>query len=58
MSFGFEYGLRAENLKTNLVRAIDPGGKAGEIIREESSGGTPVVPQLMKTKKGLSPPCM
>lgn len=40
MNFGFEYGLRAENLKTSLVSAIDPGGKAGEIIREESSGGT------------------
>lgn len=56
MNFGFECGLRTGNLKPSLVRATDPGGKAGEIIREESSGGTPVVPQLMKTKKGLNPP--
>lgn len=40
MNFGFECGLRVENLKTSLVRAKDPGGKTGEIIREESSGGT------------------
>ena len=40
MNFGFECGLRVENLKTSLVRAIDPGGKTGEIIREDSSGGT------------------